>query len=257
MLDESTMTARHTMAPKEMISEAERLLGVLAQDGITARLLGGLAVAIRCPSARAPSPLTRTYSDYDIVIDRRSRRLLPGALKAAGFVGADRFNAMNGHSRQLYKSPEGIELDVFIERFSMCHELDLKDRLTVDEDTLTLADLVLTKLQVAELAGKDAADFAAIVLDHDLSCDDAGISHPRITSLTSSDWGWWRTITENLKKVTAYADRLHLEPIQVERVHASTRTLLGLIEGEPKSLRWKARAVIGERVTWREDPEAK
>lgn len=251
------MAVQQVRTPQEMICEALRLLRTLEQRGITARLLGGLAVAVRCPSARAPSSLTRSYSDYDIVIDRRSRPLVSDALKTAGFVGVDRFNAMNGHSRQLYKSADGIDLDVFVERFSMCHELDLKDRLALDEDTLTLADLALTKLQVAELAKKDVIDFAAIVLDHELSNDDTGICQRRISRLTSRDWGWWRTITENLEKVLSYLDQLHLQPGQRARVRGSTSTLLELIQDGPKSLRWKARAVLGDRLAWREDPEAK
>src|SRR5580704_2309406 len=116
-----------------MVDEAERLIAQLAEGDVVGRLLGGVAVAIRCPAARAPSPLARSYSDLDIVVTRPSRRNLPDALAALEFTAADRFNAMNGHSRQLYTSKEGVDLDVFIEQFKMCHEIDLKRRLEVDE----------------------------------------------------------------------------------------------------------------------------
>ena len=35
------------------------------EAGVTLRLLGGVAVALRCPSARGAGPLARDYSDLD------------------------------------------------------------------------------------------------------------------------------------------------------------------------------------------------
>ena len=46
-------------------------------------------------------------------------------------------------------------LDVFLDRFEMCHQLDLRDRLGLEPPTLPLADLLLTKLQVVETTDKD------------------------------------------------------------------------------------------------------
>jgi hypothetical protein len=164
---------------------------------------------------------------------------------------------MHGHTRQLYISSDGVELDVFIERFSMCHELDLKTRLLIDDRTLPMADLVLTKLQVAKLAEKDIIDFAAIVLDHPFTDDDSGINIPRIAGLLGSDWGWWRTVTENLQKVLAHTTQLGLSPDQAATAAEATRTLLTDINRAPKSVRWKARATIGDRMAWCEDPDEK
>lgn len=256
MVNQRTMSDPSAQ-PGSMITEAQRLIGDLTGKQITARLLGGLAVALRCPSAQAPSPLARNYGDYDIVVDRRSRRRLPEVLKESGFRGHDRFNAVHGHARQLYASPDGVELDVFIERFSMCHELDLKHRLLINDTTLPLADLILTKLQVAKLTGKDITDFAAIILDHPFTSDDHGINLPRITGILASDWGWWRTVTENLHKALARTTQLGLPPDQATAIAEATKTLLTRINSAPKSVRWKARATIGDRMTWREDPDEK
>jgi hypothetical protein len=251
------MSEQQARSANRMIGDAQQLIDALGRADVTARLLGGLAVAIRCPSARTASALLRRYSDFDMVVDRRSRRRLPEALEAQGFEAASRFNTVNGHSRQLYRSPAGIDLDVFVERFSMCHELDLADRLTVDATTLPLADLVLTKLQVADLADKDVVDFTAIALDHDIGADDAGISVQRITSVVGDDWGWWRTVTDNLVKVCVHVQRLELEPAQADRARRTAETLLAEIQRTPKSMRWKLRGIVGERAAWRQDPEEK
>jgi hypothetical protein len=252
-----TPDAAGTADERSVVQDAEQLIGQLEQGDVVGRLLGGVAVALRCPAARPPSALARTYSDLDIVITRPSRRHLPAALAALEFTAADRFNAMNGHARQLYTSRDGVDLDVFIEQFKMCHEIDLKGRIEVDATTLPLAELLLTKLQVAELTEKDVRDCAALLLDHELTDGDAAINVTRICEVTSRDWGWWRTVTENLGKVAAHVGGLGLPAPDGDAVAARVDGLLARIESAPKSMRWKARARLGDRVTWRDEPDEK
>ena len=245
-------------AARAVVEGARSLVDALTEAGVTARLLGGVAVALRCPQAALPpSPLARSYSDLDVVVARSDRRRLPEVLGALEFQAAERFNAMSGHVRQLYVSKDGVDLDVFVEQFKMCHELDLKDRLAIDARTLPLADLVLTKLQVADLTEKDIRDYAALTLEHELTDDDSGIGVARICTVTGGDWGWWRTVTENLGKAIDHLDRLGLTPAAAEVVRGRTVALVARIDDTPKSLRWKARARVGDRMAWREDPEEK
>ena len=71
-----------------------------------------------------------------------------------------------------------------------------------------------------------------------------------------SDWGFWRTFTGNLKLVDeklAQYEGLSKEDRQV--VHDRIKELQDRIEAQPKTLGWKARARIGERVKWYKDVE--
>jgi hypothetical protein len=243
--------------PPPIVTRARALIGRLVEGGVNARLLGGVAIALRCPTALPPSALARNYSDLDIVVNRAGRRHLSSVLDSLDFTGATRFNAMNGHARQLYTSNDGVDLDVFIDEFKMCHHMDLKDRLLVDSMTLPLADLMLTKLQVAELTEKDVRDCTALVLDHALTDDDSGISVTRICAITGGDWGWWRTVTENLGKVRDHADRLGLTSDAAAAVSSRTGALEARIDEAPKTLRWRARARLGDRMPWRDEPGEK
>jgi len=56
------------------------------------------------------------------------------------------------------------------ERFAqgLCHTLGLSGRLTLVPDTLTPADLVLTKLQIVEINTKDLVDAAQLLRNHQL-----------------------------------------------------------------------------------------
>jgi hypothetical protein len=246
-----------TLTAGDLLKDGTNLIETLARAGITARLIGGGAIAVRCPSVLPPSALARTYSDFDIVVSRQGARKLGDELPEIGFRGVDRFNVMNGQTRQLYRRADGIELDVFVGKFKMCHELDLRSRLEIHELTIPLADLLLTKLQVAKLTGKDVSDVTALMLDHDLTEKDEGISLARLREITATDWGWWKTVTDNLGKALQHRHELGLSPDDLERAERIGQALLAELQSAPKSLRWKARAAVGERAQWYEEPDEK
>ena len=160
---------------------------------------------------------------------------------------------MNGRERLLfYDNPNERQVDVFVSSFRMCHEIPLEKRLGVDEDTVPLAELLLTKLQIIELNEKDVRDSVAILLEHEVTDDDAGINATQFASLCCEDWGLCRTITQNLVSV-----REHLGRYEVDREVVAMRLdlLLERVEEAPKSRSWKLRAKIGDRKRWYELPE--
>ena len=130
------------------------------------RLLGGVAVWARCPSARRPE-LAREYGDVDIVTPGRSAREVGRFLESLGYEPDKLFNALHGAQRMNFMDAgHDRPLDVLVDRFVMCHALDLRDRLAVEELTIPLADLLLTKLQVVKINEKDLLDLLALLADH-------------------------------------------------------------------------------------------
>jgi hypothetical protein len=135
----------------------------------------------------------------------------------------------------------------------MCHEIPLEQRLEVDETSVPLAELLLTKLQIIELNEKDVRDAVAMLLEHPLGeSDGTTVNAPQVAKLCSEDWGLWRTITANLEQVRRQASRYDVDHAAVEQ---RLDELLGRIEAEPKSRGWRLRAKIGERKRWYELPE--
>jgi hypothetical protein len=49
--------------------------------------------------------------------------------------------------RIVFEDKEGTHVDVFLDKLSMCHTIDLRDRLTVDSPTIPLSDIVLEKFR--------------------------------------------------------------------------------------------------------------
>jgi hypothetical protein len=218
---------------------------------VTVRLLGGVAVNVR--SRGLPPALTREYKDLDFATAKKSAGNLQKLLRDLGYEPHVGFNAMNGKERLLfYDNPNERQVDVFVSSFRMCHEIPLEKRLTVDEDTVPLAELLLTKLQIVQLNEKDVRDSVALLLEHEVTEDDGGVNVAQFASLCCEDWGLCRTITQNLVSV-----REHLGRYEVDRELVASRldALLERIEGTPKSRSWKLRAKIGDRKRWYELPE--
>ena len=160
---------------------------------------------------------------------------------------------MNGKERLLFfDNSNERQMDVFVSSFRMCHEIPLEKRLAVDDDTVPLAELLLTKLQIIELNEKDVRDTVALLLEHEVTNDDAGVNAWHISELCAEDWGLWRTITRNLETLR---DRVGGYDVDRDVVSSRVSLLLERIEATPKSRSWRIRAKVGERKRWYELPE--
>lgn len=236
------------------IAEAERLAAAAAEEDIPLRMMGGVAVAIRCASARKP-PLHREYADIDIVAPARKGRAIRGLMDGLGYEQDQAFNALHGGHRLYFWDPVNErQVDVFLDKIEMCHAFDFSKRLDVDAKTLSLADLLLLKLQIVEANQKDYLDMLALLSDHDLTDDDKGINVRYVSGLAADDWGLWRTTTHSAERLDHVARELHGFE-HTARVHDQIRALLAGLEEAPKSRGWKLRAKVGERRRWYAVPE--
>ena len=236
------------------IVEANRIHDGAEGTGLTLRVTGGVAVAIRCPSSQL-APLARTYGDIDLVAPLKESRKLIELFGALGYQPDAAFNALHGAHRLFFWDPvNSRQVDVFLDVFEMCHKLDLSVRVRLKGTTISLADLLLSKLQVVETNDKDLKDILSLLVDHPLTQDETGINLSYISALTAGDWGLWRTTTMVAERAEHYSQSLE-GLTQRDRVHNQVSTLLEALERVTKSTRWKLRARLGERVRWYELPE--
>jgi hypothetical protein len=242
--------------------EAARLGGLLVSAGIPARLMGGLAIWLRCPSVRQ-GPFARSYADMDFVVAAKGAAPFKAFLLEQGYLPDQFFNALHGATRLYFQAPDARwSIDVVVDELAMSHRLDLRGRLAGPDPTVTLADLLLTKLQVWEINRKDLGDALCLLADHvladgrpaDQTASSDGIDAGRIAAVLGVDWGFCHTVERNLASV---AELWAAEPLAGAPFDAGSQVaaLTTAIERAPKSLGWRARARVGERVRWYETPE--
>jgi hypothetical protein len=236
------------------VAEGRRIVEAAAANAMPLRALGGVAVALLCPSSRRP-PLARSYADIDLATTKSAKDEVVGLLESLGYAGDREFNMLHGH-RRLYFWDERSQrqVDVFVDEANLCHRIELRRRLEAVPLTLSLADLTVLKLQVVETNEKDYLDICAIFADHDLTEDDSGVNCGYIAELTASDWGLWRTLGMVGERCEQFARELpHFEAAEV--VTERLQRLRLELETVPKSRGWKLRARVGDRKRWYELPE--
>lgn len=236
--------------------EALRVVQTAQPQGITLRLLGGLAVRLHSPSATHRS-LARPYPDIDFATPQKRAAQVEKVFAELGYTPNKNFNLFNGDVRLLFYDEEHQrQVDIFVAQFAMCHKIPITERLNLDPLTIPLAELLLTKLQIFEMNEKDIRDVCALLLDHPLGAsDDETINVSRISQLTGDDWGLWKTSTLSIGKIKRYLDTVEMEPQQAETLRARVGELDAALHNAPKSMRWKMRDRVGDKVKWYELPE--
>jgi hypothetical protein len=251
------MIDRDSVILPDITDEAARLAAAVMAAGLQARLIGGLAIWLRCPSART-GPFARTYNDMDFAIASSASTNFKSLLTAAGYLPDQFFNGLHGATRLYFQAPDGRwSIDIVIDELVMSHRLPLKGRLAGPTPTITLADLLLTKLQVWEINRKDLGDALCLLADHSVTDDDGdaeGVSLVRLRSVLGSDWGFCHTAERNLGKL---ADLWRESPLPDARNDAGAQiaAIKRAVEEAPKTLAWRVRSRVGERVRWYETPE--
>jgi hypothetical protein len=198
----------------------------------------------------------------DFACTGKQRKHVMRHLEERGCEPDRRFNNLNGDRQLYYTAPSGRPIDVMVDRLTMCHTLDLRPNFDRQPLTIDVVDLLLSKLQIVELNEKDVRDIFQLLSGCPISGDGADSSEPsidreRFCKVMGGDWGWWRTVTGNLAKLPLLAsDRPDLVPAAARHdpVRAAER-LVEMAKETPKTIQWKMRAKVGEKVRWYELPE--
>jgi hypothetical protein len=243
------------------LPEAVALVDGAARAGLRLRLLGGLGVRVLCPDF---PPRLLAGQDMDLACASKGRRDVAAYLEESGCVADKMFNSLNGDRQMYFTAPSGRPVDVMVDRLVMCHTLDFRPSFGNSSLTLDPADLLLSKLQIIELNAKDARDITHLLSGVPISGKAPGqssgapfIDTGRFGEVLAADWGWWRTTTGNLEKLPALlAESREMIPPQprFDALEQAAR-LLDVAKSVPKSMKWKLRANVGDRVRWYELPE--
>lgn len=239
--------------------EAIDIANKAREKGINLRILGALAVRIHCPKLEAlADTMKREITDIDLVTYSEDKGKLDPFFLELAYVPDERFNLFHGEKRHIYNSTHGsLHLDVFFDRLDMCHTLDLRARVEMDFPTITVSDILLEKMQIVKLNEKDVKDAVVLLLDHDISNNDKeSVNVEYVSSLLSKEWGFYYTVTTNLRKVQNLAKNYDsLSDRDKLSVDGKIDSVLSAIDRAPKSLSWKARARIGPKKKWYKDVE--
>ncbi|CAG1001023.1 hypothetical protein ANAEL_02961 [Anaerolineales bacterium] len=247
---------------EDFYSERTRIVDALAQDEnkhVIMRLIGALAFRTHCPQfGYFQDKLGRKFTDIDFASYPRFGRDIRRILTELGYEEDKQVTQLFGDRRMVFHDPAfGRHIDVFYNLLDYCHPVSFVGRLEAEELTIPLAELLLEKMQIVQINEKDVIDSIMLLREHPIGdTDKETVNAAIISRILANDWGYWRTVTGNLnvlkEKLETY-DGLSGEDREVVRKRIAE--LEARIDAAPKTLKWKARAQIGERMKWYKDVE--
>lgn len=238
---------------RAFLEEALDLQSQAEREGLRLRLLGSLAFRLQCPEYSAHfEALERRLTDIDFAASTTDRERLLPFFRQRGYAVDENALYLGGGYRYIFENPRNkMHLDIFFDRLEMCHTVNFKDRLHLDNRTLSLTDLLLEKMQIVTIGPKDFKDVAILLLQHGVGHDDRSINGLYIADLLSRDWGFHHTVVTNLGKLRDVAAQWSsLDSAEKARLNERIEALLTRINRAEKTLAWKARARLGTRVPW-------
>lgn len=228
----------------------DRFIEGATSEPLRVALFGGGAFKLHCPSANKGS-FSRQIGDIDLATSKKNGKLLvkvlcnlaekSGSKFFHGITSADkRFNGLRGGTRYRVHTIKDIDeegapigglADIFCDRLTFCHTIDVREELNEVGDnffTIGLENLIISKTQLIKsvvkdevtefetnrilaefdkkhlLIGmeiKDMQDLAAALYDHDLGDGVDKINVDILGRKLQKDWGMWKTVTMNLKNM--------------------------------------------------------
>ena len=245
------------MNPDEFLELAENLVDMGSEQGVTLRLLGSLAVIHHIQDRdKLLNLIDRVPTrDIDFMGYSKEQTKADRMFTKLGYEvdPSVAYSLEYGIQRLIYHHREQeIMAEIFLDQLRMSHTLDFRGRLELDHPTISLIDLLLSKLQIQEITEKDIKDIIVLLSEHDLGTDSresVDLSH--LLSVTSDDWGFYYTAKTNLDIVKLWLGKVDvLESSMSQDIETKLNEIKKSMEEAPKSLRWNLRSIIGTRMKW-------
>ncbi|MFQ5944853.1 MAG: hypothetical protein ACE5NC_01200 [Anaerolineae bacterium] len=253
-----------------LLDECRAIVERADREEFTLRAVGGLAILLHSPDDDLLARLGRNghgpvakssqeFQDLDFVAYRKDRPRLPSFFSGMGYIKRRTTLATAMSERHIYFHPDGwFQVDVFFDSMLMEHTLPLRKRLTLDFPTLSPTDLFLTKIQITRPTRKDLVDLALLMRLHSVSeASSERIDPEYVSRVLARDWGYWYDASRNLVRLARYVEGCReLSPEEKADISTKVSRLSAAVSIHPKSLRWKARSLIGPRLQWYRPVEA-
>ena len=256
---------------------AKDIIDKAKEDGVVLRILGALSVYIHTEDddiRKLFYTLERLgegkplFTDLDTVAYSKQqpmvKKFFENTLK---FKPNLYVNTLFAFKRNIFEHPDSaFAVDVFYDRLEYSHNVEFgnapsRGRLEIDYPTITLADIVLEKLQIHKINKKDIVDLIILLLQHDLydGVKVQTIDYSYISKVLSDDWGFYYDAKSNLDKVKTFAstfkDEGKLDENSLRTVSERVEALIKAIENTPKTRNFQNRAKKGTSIPWYNDVE--
>ncbi|MDY6787209.1 MAG: hypothetical protein SVK54_03690 [candidate division WOR-3 bacterium] len=244
---------------KYFLDELDTIMKNAEKFDVIIRVIGSLAFRIKCPDYKYMEYENSRYlTDIDFIAYSADIVRVQDMFFDMGWEENQAVLQMFGDKRRIFYHPsEPIHSDIFIDKLRFCHDIDFRHRLEIDYPTISITDLLLEKLQIVEINKKDIVDSMMLLRQYPVSVNNEEKGHINcsyLEKLFASDWGWHKTAMINIDKIIHFADD-YLESSDADDIKAKLYMIRDCVSEAPKSMKWKMRSIIGERIKWYREVE--
>ncbi|MGO8685428.1 MAG: hypothetical protein ACLQUT_12745 [Thermoleophilia bacterium] len=243
--------------PEVFLSEGKRIAEAAQKVGISMRVMGPIALHYYFPDqvdlyAALERLGDRYFTDIDFASYGKTRGKMVDFMKTMGYESDLQTMVVSGKTRHIYFGGAVPMIDVFFDKLDYCHEVIYDGRLDKDPWSVSLADILLQKLQIWEINDKDLKDIEYLFTTADVGDDDERkINQSYVAKRFADDWGFWYTATTNLGRVKEHVDKVAaFSDAQRQKIKDRCDQFLARIEAEPKTKGWNKRAKKGTSKLW-------
>ena len=240
------------VAPVDL-DEAKRIIRAAQERDVVLRVFGGLAIQMHCKDVQFCS---RKHVDLDVVGLSRQSAQIVSIFEGMGYVRNQAIALSFGRGRMLFEKPESEDhIDVLLDRLIFEHTIDLRGRLGIEEFTISVSDLLLSKLSIARLNEKDFRDIITLLKERPFGNQDlrGAVNVDYIVRLCSKRWGLCHDVLRALGECTRMLKSYELDSDSREHALRNLDVLRTSISSSKKTTHWKLRGVVGEHMPWRRD----
>jgi hypothetical protein len=243
--------------PEEYLEEGRHLTEEAQKQGIILRVMGPIALHYFFPEhvdlyRRMERLGDRVFTDIDFAAYGKHRNSFVPFFESHGYELEKRAAMISGGTRFIFFSAHIPMIDLFFDKLDYNHPIDYRGRLEHHPYCVSMADLMLQKLQIVQINDKDLKDAMLLLLAGQVGeSDHEMINAKYIAKIMSEDWGFYYTATQNLHKVKdATAGVAALTEQDRKTICEKADLMLKYIEEAPKSFGWKMRAKTGTKKIW-------
>jgi predicted regulator of Ras-like GTPase activity (Roadblock/LC7/MglB family) len=227
-------------------NEVASIISIAHERGIVLQAAGDTAISLHCPSAVHPTALLERNL-LQLVGREKQTAQITQLLSDLGYSRERTLGVLRSGQCLRFVHPEKkFSLEVFLDVQKMRYQLDFSERLSLYDDFLPLADLLLWKLQTSPFDEQAACSVYAILNDHELGGpgEPEKVDVSRIIGICTSDWGWYKLVTADLEKSIDWVNEKFGDETVVFLERATH--LLQMIKDAPKSDGWQLRGLFDE-----------
>lgn len=223
---------------EDYLTEARRIDDACKKENVRVLLYGSIGVYHKVKDNSLASQIIQLYrrsgpQDINFLVrseDRDKFKQIMYSLEYTPYFHLER--TMGDVAGMFFKEEKVVKVYYFNEmRFSHIVPVDWNSEFTFTEE-----DLLLSKLQIHFTLDKHLSDVIALLLK-------SNVEGNKIVELTSSDWGLWKDVTDNLLKARDLIGRLIADEVkereELAPVISRIIKLHGRIMNYPKKPSWK------------------